>query len=96
MTPILYYEFLLQFFKVKSASTANLFSVKPILLIRICFVIQISSSNLYFLFLGTIKVQMPGKFVWIKTDWLLLWQEEVKVPLPAEAQEQQQQLPEHN
>ena len=39
------------------------------------------------------KVQTGGKSVWIKTDWILLRQEETKVPLPVEIKEQLQLLP---
>ena len=73
-----------------SASDANL-------ICKTQFVIKnlFCNSNIILksIFLGAMKVQTGGKSVWIKTDWILLRQEETKVPLPVEIKEQLQLLP---
>ena len=59
--------------------------------------ITILSLILHFLwFLGIMKCQRLELLVCWKTNWIRQQLEEVRVPLPVEAQEQQQQLPERN
>ena len=73
-----------------SASAANL-------ICKTHFVIKnlFCNSNIILksIFLGAMKVQTGGKSVWIKTDWILLRQEETKVQLAVEIKEQLQLLP---